>query len=101
MGLLSFFTKGGASSPPPVVLPTGSFTVDRSGRVVSSTLTASFPTALALEIGKATLAAFSAAKEAQINFSELTATYAGFKITAREVKGGILIFLAPRNLGSV
>ena len=101
MGLLNFFSKSTPAPPPPVVLPTGSFTVDRSGRIVSSTLSASFPKAYALEIGQATLSAFTAAKEAQINFTELTVGYAGFKITAREVKGGVLIFLAPRSLASV
>ena len=98
MGLLAFFTKQAPSAPPPVLLPTGSFTIDRSGRIVSSTLKASVPTAMALEIGRTVLATFNSAKEAQLNFTEFTVTYAGFKITAREAKGWIIVFLSPRGL---
>ena len=41
MGLLSFFSKPAAQTL--VRLPTGSFTVDPSGRIVASTLPQTFP----------------------------------------------------------
>jgi len=36
-----------------------------------------------------------------LQFSELIVQYAAFKITAREMRGGAIIFLSPRALQSV
>jgi hypothetical protein len=97
MGLLSLFSK---PEPTLVRLPSGSFTVDRSGRVVVSTLPSSFPEHLTDEISRHVREAFLDAKEAGMNLSELVIHYPGLKIVARELRGGALIFLVPINLAS-
>ena len=92
MGLLSLFTK---SAPSLLRLPSGSFTVDREGKVIVGTLPSSFPTSLAYDIGQQVLAAFREGEAAQLPLSVLTITYPSLKITAREMRGGAIIFLAP------
>jgi hypothetical protein len=77
-------------------LPTGSFTVDSEGCVVSSTVPQSVPAALVREIGQGVVSIFRGAREANLSFSELVAQYAAFKITAREMRGGAIIFLSPK-----
>lgn len=96
MGLLKLVSKR-ASTPAPVALPNGSFTVDASGRVVSSTVPRSFPAPLVGEIARAVLGVFRAALEAQLRLSEFTAHYAALKITAREMRGGAIVYLAPHD----
>jgi hypothetical protein len=77
-------------------LPTGAFTVDAQGRVVSSTVPQAVPAALVREIGQCVVAVFQGASKANLSFSELVAQYATFKITAREMRGGAIIFLSPK-----
>ena len=95
MGLLNFFAKPDSML---LKLPSGSFTVDRSGRVVVKTVPSSFPGALVEEIGRHVLATFREAQAAQILLSELIIHYPSLKITARELRGGAIIFLAPQTL---
>jgi hypothetical protein len=77
-------------------LPTGTFTVDAQGRVVSSTVPQAVPAAIVREIGETVVAVFQGARKANVSFSELVAQYAAFKITAREMRGGAIIFLSPK-----
>ena len=95
MGLLNLLTRRG-SGPSLMRLPTGSFTLDPSGRIVASTLPRAFPTAHVQEIGALVLSTFQAAREARIPLTELIADYSALKLTARELRGGAIIFLAPR-----
>ena len=76
-------------------LPTGSFTVDAQGQVVSSTVPQAVPAALVQEIGQCVVAVFKGARKANLAFTEMVAQYAAFKITAREMRGGAIIFLSP------
>jgi hypothetical protein len=76
-------------------LPRGTFTVDAQGQIVSSTVPQSVSTALVEEIGRQVLSVFLGAREAQAGFGELIVQYAAFKITAREMRGGAIIFLSP------
>ena len=100
MGLLNLLTRRGASGDMSLVrLPTGSFTLDPAGRVVASTLPRSFPAERVRQIGDLVLSTFQAAREARIPLTELIAEYATLKLTARELRGGAIIFLAPRSLG--
>ena len=91
MGLLNKKT-----APGPQRLPSGTFTVDAQGRVVSSTLPQAVPEAVVLEIGQRVVAAFQGARKANVSFSEMIVQYATFKITAREMRGGAIIFLSPK-----
>jgi hypothetical protein len=84
------------SSAGPQRLPTGAFTVDAQGRVVSSTVPQAISAALVREIGEGVVEIFQGARKVNLSFSELVAQYATFKITAREMRGGAIIFLSPK-----
>jgi hypothetical protein len=97
MGLLSLFAK---PTMPLLPLPRGSFTVDRDGRVIASTLPQAYPTSFAEGIGREVVAAFQAAQAAQTPFFEIIVRYTNLKLTARELRGGAIIFLVPQTLSS-
>ena len=78
-------------------LPSGSFTVDREGKVLIGTLPSSFPSELVKDIAQQVLAAFRDADAAQLPISEVVMNYATLRITARELRGGAIVFLAPRT----
>jgi len=77
-------------------LPSGAFTVDAEGGIVSSTVPQTVPATLVRDIGHCVLSIFKGARKANVAFSELVAQYATFKITAREMRGGAIIFLSPK-----
>jgi len=96
MGILSLFSR---SVPQSLLrLPSGSFTLDSSGRVVITTLPSSFPTGVVTEIGKCVLDAFRDSHTAQLPLDELVVFYPALKITARELRGGAIVYLAPQSL---
>ncbi len=98
MGFLGLFSK---SSPGMNVakLPSGSFTIDRTGRIVASTLPRTFDEKLTQEIGNIVLEMFLKAQTVNLPLREVFIHYAGLKITARELRGGAMIFLAPLKAG--
>ena len=81
-----------------VQLPTGSFTMDREGHIMTSTLPQSFPAETIQAIGDHVLAAFRYAKRAQMPLSELIIHYSALKLLARELRGGAMVFLMPQTL---
>ncbi len=97
MGLLNLFAK-----PAPTILrlPSGSFTVDREGYVLTGTLPSSFPLATVKDIAQQVRAAFSEAAAAQLPLAELTINYPSLKITARELRGGAIVYLSPKTPAS-
>ena len=97
MGRLRFFTKPPA--PAPMRLASGCFTVDRNGRLIVSTLPQSFSPELLDRIARAVLQAFRSAKEARVVLHEIQAHYPALKITARELRGGAIVFVAPLASG--
>jgi hypothetical protein len=97
MGLMNMFSKPAAVLMP---LPRGSFTVDREGRVIASTLPQSFPAEFAEEIGLDVVTTFRDAQAARIVLREIIVRYANLKLTARELRGGAIIFLAPQTFTS-
>jgi hypothetical protein len=96
MGFLKLFSKQLPASL--LRLPTGSFTLDRSGRVVVTTLPSSFPTELVSEVGESILSLFRDAHEAQLPLEELVVYYPALKLTARELRGGAIVYLTPQTL---
>jgi len=92
MGFLNLFAK---PAPTLLRLPSGSFTVDREGCVLMGTLPSSFPSGLVQDIARQVRAAFGEAAAAQLPLAELIIHYPSLKITARELRGGALIFLSP------
>lgn len=96
MGILNLFGKTKAPQLPR--LPSGSFTLDRGGQVIACTLPQSFSPHAIREIGRHVLAAFRSAEAAQAPLGELTADYSSLKLTARELRGGAIVFLSPQGL---
>ena len=94
MGLLDLFSR--SSRKALVHLPSGSFTLDREGKVMTSTLPQSFPEQFILEIGKQVLTCFRSAERAHLQLSEMVFQYAALKILARELRGGAIVFLMPQ-----
>lgn len=101
MGLLGFFSKKPEPTAQPGVLrlPSGSFTLDPGGRIVASTLPQSFPREVIRQIGELVLSTFASARNTQLPVSQIVLHYAALKLTAKELRGGAIIFLAPRSLG--
>lgn len=96
MGFLSQLFK--EEEPPLPRLAAGSFTVDREGRVVSCTLPRTFPTEDLEDIAQEVLSCFRGARESQVPVRELIVHYAALQLTARELRGGAIIFLNPQTL---
>lgn len=94
MGLLDLF-KSRAESPAP--LPSGSFTVDRTGEILSSTIASSFPPQDLKQIGALVLKTFREAEKVELRFSEFAVTFGAMTLKARELRGGAIIFLSPRG----
>lgn len=95
MGFLSAFSK--PAKPDVRRLPSGTFTIDAAGHIVSSTVPRSVSESQVKDIGRQILAIFEGAQKANLDFSELVVQYSTFKITAREMRGGAIIFLSPRT----
>ena len=76
-------------------LPSGSLTVDRHGEVITSTVSSGYPKALLREIGREVLQLFRESRTAQMPLGEVSLHYASLRITARELRGGAIIFLFP------
>ena len=93
MGLLNLFAKAPATL---LRLPSGSFTVDRDGRVLTRTLPSSFPAGLIQDISQQVRAALNDAAAAQLPLAELVIHYPSLRISARELRGGAIIYLSPK-----
>jgi hypothetical protein len=78
MGFLKRFFRSHAAVQQ---LPAGSITVDRSGAIVTSTVASAYPQALLRDIGRDVL---------HLQFGSL-------HITARELRGGAIVFLLPQT----
>ena len=94
MGFLSLFSK---ASPAVQVLPSGTVTVDRNNRILATTVSSACSSEMLQQIGDQVLTLFSQARKAQLPLSELTIHFSSLKITAREMRGGAIIFLAPKH----
>jgi hypothetical protein len=92
MGLLSLFSK---SRPALRRLPSGTMTVDRAGKIVTSTVASSYPEELLHEIANEVLGLFREARAAHLPIGEFKIHFASLHVTAREARGGALIFLSP------
>lgn len=96
MGFLSRLFK--SEDPGLIALPAGSFTIDKDGAVITSTLPQSFPAAHRDAIGQQVLASFRSAKKARMPFGEIVVQYSALKLVARELRGGAIVFLSPQSM---
>lgn len=94
MGFLKLFSRSG---PAVQRLPSGSVTVDRNGNVVASTVSSAYPAELLRDIVHEVLRLFREARTAQIPLNELNIHFASLQITARELRGGAIVFLSPKT----
>jgi hypothetical protein len=78
-------------------LPSGTVTVDRHGDVVTSTVSSAYPKKLLHEIGADVLGLFREAREAQMPMAEISLEFGSLHVTARELRGGAIIFLLPQT----
>lgn len=78
-------------------LPAGTVTVDRRGQIVTSTVSSTFPEALLLVIARDILELFRLARADQMPLAEVSLHFSSLRITARELRGGAIIFLFPQT----
>ncbi len=95
MGLLDLFKNAKTQSPPP--LPSGSYTVDRDGKVVTSTISSAVAGQTLEQISAEVLQTFKDAKQSELTITEFSLTMGAMNIKARELRGGAIIFLSPRG----
>jgi len=87
----------GSSSANVQELPTGSLTVNAQGEVVTTTVSAGYSRSLLTDIAREVLVIFREAKAAQLPLAEVTIHFASLRVTARELRGGAIIFLMPQT----
>jgi hypothetical protein len=97
MGFLNLFSKSGAAVQR---LPSGSFTVDRNGNIVTTTVASSYPVEFLNEIAREVLFLFKEARNVQVPMTEFSLNFASLQITARELRGGAIVFLSPTTTSS-
>ena len=94
MGFLKRFFRARAGVQQ---LPTGSVTVDRNGQIVTSTVSSGYPPDLLRDIGRDVVSLFREARTAQTPLAEIALHFGSLHITARELRGGAIIFLFPQT----
>ena len=82
-------------------LPAGSLTVNRDGKVITSTIASGYPQGLLRDIVRDVLLLFHQAREAQMPLAEFSIHFASLRITALEMRGGAVIFLSPHTVPTV
>jgi hypothetical protein len=78
-------------------LPSGSLTVDRNGNTITSTISSAYPAGLLKEIARDVLRLFQQARDSQMPLAEISIHFASLRVTARELRGGAIIFLFPQT----
>ena len=78
-------------------LPMGSVTVNAQGSIVTTTVSSSYSHTLLTDIAREVLVIFREAREAQLPLAEVSIHFASLRVTARELRGGAIIFLLPQT----
>ena len=94
MGFLDRFLSRAATPAP---LPAGSFTVNQSGEIITCTVPSTYSREKLAELSSLVLRAFRDARDADLALTELTASFGAMQVRARELRGGAIIFLSPRD----
>ena len=94
MGILKNLFRRAATVQP---LPAGSLTVDRHGKIVTSTVSSAYPENLLSAIGQNVIALLREARTAEMPLSEVSLHFGSLQVTARELRGGAVIFLLPQT----
>ncbi len=94
MGILSNIFRRAATVQS---LPAGSLTVDRHGKIITSTVSSTYPQNLLVNIGQEVITLLRSARTAQMPLAEISLHFGSLQITARELRGGAVIFLVPQT----
>jgi hypothetical protein len=78
-------------------LPTGTITVDRKGHIVASTVSSAYPKSFLQGIGRDVMDLLAEARIAEMPLAEVSLHFGSLRITARELRGGAIIFLFPQT----
>jgi len=78
--------------------PAGSFLIDGSGQIFSSTLPPTFPPEHIKFIGEKILAIFTGAVKADLPLRELTVKFQKFRFQAKHLPSGALVYLIPPDV---
>jgi hypothetical protein len=78
-------------------LPAGTVTVDRQGNIITTTVASTFPRPLLQAIACDVLELFREARTGQMPLAEVNLHFISLRITARELRGGAIIFLSPQT----
>jgi len=78
-------------------LPAGTVTVDRQGRIITSTVSSSFPVPLLEVIGSDVMELLRDARVGQMPLAEVSLCFGSLRLTARELRGGAIIFMFPQT----
>ena len=70
--------------------------MDARGNLVSSTVPQRVPDSFLVQIGRQVLTVFKGAAAARLGVAQLKVEYQAFKISARALRGGAIIFLSPK-----
>lgn len=95
MGFLKRFFRSRADVQQ---LPTGTITVDRQGDILTTTVSSAYPRSLLRDIGRDVLELFREARAAEMPLAEVSLHFGSLHITARELRGGAIIFLLPQTV---
>lgn len=80
---------------PLVQPPSGSFLIDRTGRIFSSTLPPNYSQERVKTIGQKVLTMFRHANEVNVHLREIFVQYETFKLKAKNLPSGALVSLIP------
>ena len=78
-------------------LPAGTVTVDRQGGIITTTVSSAFPVPLVEAIASSMLELLREARAGQMPLSEVSLHFSSLRITARELRGGAIIFMFPQT----
>jgi hypothetical protein len=95
MGFLKKLFGGGTAAVQQ--LPTGTITVDRNGEIVTSTVASTFSKKLLKGIAADVLELIKETREAETPLAEVSLHFGSLRVTARELRGGAIIFLLPQT----
>jgi len=97
MGILK---KLFSTQPSVQPLPAGTVTVDRQGRIITSTVSSAFSVPLVQAVASDVLELLREARVGQMPLSEVSLHFGSLRITARELRGGAIIFMFPQTASS-
>ena len=87
--------SGEAAAASEEVIPSGSFTVDRNGRILTSTIRSGVPTEKLTLVARVVLDVLHRAQEFAVPAEEISIRFSSMNLKARDLRGGAIIFLTP------